>query len=286
MSSVNDPFEHGQPAHQPRWQWPQAASAQDSEPESPPRENPPPENAQKHYPPHVCRICLETVLPTFQPPSEAIPEFLQPKARVVYESPDPEFGRLLRPCKCKGSSRYVHEGCLRTWRHADPGYSKRNFWRCPTCGFQYRLERLTWARWISSAGTQLTLTVLILLFTIFLLGFVADPIINLYMDPLDTIYYTEYWEPSTVSDTVPGGRGTTWYEHLAKGLASLGVLSFLKALLAISPWNWWHIRSGGVFGGGRQTGRSRAANISWVVILVGVVTFLWVCSLISRRWQD
>lgn len=272
----------------PRWQWPpQYSTPLNSHSEGQPSEdtgrpsdsyNQSHENSEKHYPPRECRICLESVLPTFQPPSDTLPEFLQPKARVVYESSDPELGRLLRPCKCKGSSRYVHEGCLQKWRHADPDYSKRNYWQCPTCGFQYRLERLTWAHWISSAWTQIILTLGILLSTVFVLGFIADPIINLYVDPLETIYYTEFWEPSALSDAVSRGRAASWFEHLVKGLASLGVLSFVKVLFALSPWQWWSLRPSSVVSSGRTTGRSRVASVGWVVILVGVGSFLWVCS--------
>lgn len=211
----------------------------------------------KSYPPRVCRICLETVHPTFR--SSDLPEFFGTR-QVVYES-GPELGRLLRPCKCKGSSRYVHEGCLQTWRHADP-YSRRHFWQCPTCGFQYRLGRLTWSRWISSVGAQIVLTLAVLLLTVFLLGFVADPILNRYVDPLDI---TDYWEPIDSS----------WTEHFIKGLASLGVLSILKVLLGM-PWSWLNIRTSGVGTSGR-TGRSRIASVGWVMILIGVCSFLWVC---------
>lgn len=213
------------------------------------------------HPPRVCRICLETVQPTFQPS-----EFLQ-KPRVIYESPDPELGRLLRPCQCKGSSRYVHEGCLQSWRHADPKYGTRNFWQCPTCGFQYRLGRLTWARWISSAAAQLVLTLGILLLTIFLLGFVADPLIDFYVGPVDIYPDVELEEEAS------------WVAHFIKGLASLGMLSFLKALFTLSPF-YWNMRSSGVVSTGRNTGRNRVANLNWVVILLGVGTFLWVCTIV------
>ena len=269
---------------EPRWQWPSSSSAAPSSSETPQTSDDTGNRAessdnttssqtpkQPHYGPRECRICLETVLPTFHPPPENLPEFLQPKPRVVYESSDPELGRLLRPCKCKGSARYVHEGCLQSWRHADPGYGKRNYWHCPTCGFQYRLGRLRWARWISSAATQITLTLGILMFTIFLLGFVADPIINLYVDPVDTIYYTEYWESSIGEKSRPGDPSTSWIEHFAKGFTSLGVLSLIKTVLGSLPWQLW-VRSSAL--NGRNTTRNRAASISWIVIVLGVLTFL------------
>jgi hypothetical protein len=231
-----------------------------------------------HYPPRTCRICLETVYPTSEPPSEHLPGFLQSKPRVRYVSPDPELGRLLRPCKCKGSSRYVHEGCLQSWRHADARYGARNYYQCPTCSFKYRFERVVWSRWITSTMTQLLLTSSILLFTIFLLGFVADPIINLYLDPLDTIIGAEYWDSTHIVDLPDLHDRDSWADHFFKGLASLGVLSFAKAILAVSPFRWWRLGGPG-FGSsrGRRTGRDRVASVGWLVILVGVGTFLLVC---------
>lgn len=227
------------------------------------------------YPPRMCRICLETVYPTSEPPSEYLPGFLQSKPRVYYVSSDPEFGRLLRPCKCKGSSRYVHEGCLQSWRHADPRYGARNYYQCPTCGFKYRFERVVWSRWIASTMTQLLLTSSILLLTIFLLGFVADPILNLYLDPLDTIIGAEYWDSTHIVDLPDLRETSSWADHFFKGLASLGVLSFAKAILAVSPFHAWRLR--GFSSGGRRTGRDRVASVGWLVILVGVGTFLLVC---------
>ena len=66
---------------------------------------------RRSWPARTCRICFETVQPRFGPPSD-MPSFLEPRPQVYYVSEDPALGRLIRPCKCKGSSRYVHEGCL------------------------------------------------------------------------------------------------------------------------------------------------------------------------------
>ncbi|EED15533.1 RING finger domain protein [Talaromyces stipitatus ATCC 10500] len=245
-------------------------SAESTQSTSTPNQNP-----EHRYPPRMCRICLDTVNPTSETESQYLPSMLQSKPRVVYVSPDPELGRLIRPCKCKGSSRYVHEGCLQSWRHADPSYGRRNYFQCPTCGFKYRIQRVIWARWITSSVAQLALTFSILLLTVFILGFIADPIINLYLPPVDTIIDSDFWEETHVLDVPDLGEATTWFEHFLKGLASLGVLSIIKVFLAMSPWGWLHLRSSALFGaGGRTTGRTRVASISWVVILFGVVTFL------------
>lgn len=109
---------------------------------------------RRHWRPRTCRICFETVQPTFHPPPEGIPSILRPAPKVVYESED---GPLLSPCKCKGSSKYVHENCLQQWRIANPG-NQRNFWQCPTCGFKYKLTRLSWGNIIFSTGELKNLT--------------------------------------------------------------------------------------------------------------------------------
>lgn len=253
-----------------------------------PRQRRKPEQSQfqgpkpaRSWPPRTCRICLETVLPTYHPASTSVPGVLQPGPSVTYESEDPAAGRLIRPCKCKGGSRYVHEGCLQAWRHADPDYGKRNYWECPTCKFRYRLERMRWGRAISSTATQLVLTVSVLFFAIFVLGFVADPIINLYLDPYSTVFSGSLSKLNSKIEFIEDDEAS-WTEHFVKGLASLGLLSFVKVLLALSPWQWWNLRSSGLMGSGARTGgtgRDRLASISWLVVLIGLGTFLYVSSL-------
>lgn len=237
---------------------------------------------QQHYPSRTCRICLEEVPPSFEPMEEGVTSMFAPAPRVSYISEDPESGRLLRPCKCRGSQAYVHEGCLQSWRHSDASYGNRTYFECPTCKFQYRLERLKWSRWITSTTLQIILTIGILITTIFIFGFIADPIINLYLDPYDTIASTATGGgiPAIQFEDDEGG----WLEHFMKGLASLGLLGFVKVFVfSFSPWHWMRFFSGG--GGRRQgTGRERAANISWTVVVIGVIMFLYV-SLRSRTFM-
>ena len=104
----------------------------------------------------------------------------------------------------------------------------------------------------------------------FLLGFVGDYILDLYLDPWSTINpfgtrpdYSLYDE-----DEPP-----TWLEHFLKGLASLGLLSFFK--LFFSPTRFF-FRWGGGYGRTARTGRDRLADISWIMVVIGVATFLWV----------
>ena len=96
------------------------------------------------YPTRVCRICLEDVVPTvtMYPPGLP-PAFQRP---VVEYKNDDEYGRLIKPCKCRGRMRYIHEMCLKRSRtdSVRPG----SLWKCHQCGYQFNFKRLTLQRYL------------------------------------------------------------------------------------------------------------------------------------------
>lgn len=236
---------------------------------------PPPKTNADGEPKHSrrCKICLEWVPPTYDEDVGILGGMRNRRPRRQYISEDGD--RLISPCLCKGSIKYMHEGCLKLWMNENPteGY------KCGICKYQYQMERLSWAQRLRSPFISLMMTLAILFVAIFLLGFVTDPILGLWLDPVGTI-----------TDTViPGGRFAAddtadlgedgWFEHLLKGLFSLGLLGFLKAFLAMSPWQWWNLRTSGIVSGGARragTGRHRLENINITLVLIGVVTFLYV----------
>lgn len=239
----------------------------------------PGQQRQRHYRPRQCRICLESVPPTFDAADGGL---FGSRPRVRYISEDPELGRLMSPCRCKGSQRYVHEGCLQAWRQAAP-LSDRNFWHCPTCGFQYRMSRLRWASWLSNRLTRLVLTLIVLFTVVFLLGFVADPIINLYVDPWGWLFgfwsdVADDWDDLKVE--LEDEESFGWYLHFVKGVLSLSLVGAVQAFTTMNPFTWWQLRVGGVVGGGgnqrgrRGGGRDRMENINLAIVLVGLFTVL------------
>ncbi|KAI0147756.1 hypothetical protein GGR57DRAFT_475791 [Xylariaceae sp. FL1272] len=243
--------------------------------ESPPAEEPEPPQLNSYGEPkdsRRCRICLEWVRPTYEEATmlDGI-RHRRPKRHYVNEEGD----RLISPCLCKGSIKYMHEGCLKIWMDENPAKA----YKCDICSYTYKIERLSWAQRLQSPFISLLMTLAILFVTIFLLGFVADPILGLWLDPVGTI-----------SDSVRSGsrfrdyedlyeEDDGWLEHLLKGVFSLGLLGFVKAFLAMSPWQWWNLRTSGIVSGGARragTGRERMENINLTLVLIGVLTFLWV----------
>lgn len=248
--------------------------------ETPPRQN------RRHYGDRTCRICLDTVSPRFVDPSTGmLGAFMGEGSKPIYISPDdPDLGRLISPCKCKGSQRYVHEGCLNSWRHsARARDANPNFFTCPTCGYHYRLERIAWARRLQSRVTQIALTASIFLVAIFLLGFFADSIFSVWNDPMGTIADTVVGVMGDIEATAPSkpkivlDEDVSWWEHFVKGFFSLGIIGFAKYLFTVTPWQWWNIRSSGIMGPAvrRGGGRARAENISWALVVIGALSFIY-----------
>ena len=305
---------------------------------------------RRRFKPRTCRICFETVLPTFEDTrggmpaadyehehdmmgeeaaaagfepvglgaavnavgeataglrgrvagavTSAIPTFMRSSRmpRVRYISESPEDGRLISPCHCKGSQKYVHEGCLQAWRMARP-LAERNYWKCPTCGFEYRMQRLSWGRVVSNKLTRAILTLLLFALTLFVLGFVADPLMDLWVDPsgviLDTFldlgefdadddFFHQVHE--VLHDSGDGVMGdivepASWLEHFLKGFFSLGIVGVVKTFLVVSPFTWFNLRGAGLGRGHRRAaggGRGRFDNMSWIFIFIGAFTFLGV----------
>ncbi|EWC47670.1 hypothetical protein DRE_03290 [Drechslerella stenobrocha 248] len=222
-----------------------------------------------------CRICLDTST----------------------EDVDPELGRLISPCRCKGSARYVHEECLRLWRlHSANDLS---FYKCPTCHFEYQFNRLKIAQVIASPAAQIGITGLIFLVTVYLLGFVADPIINLYVNPwyaVDGGTFSFSVNGFTVYGPTMRGRGAPpvalvagpqekvgLLEHMARGMSALGLIGFAKVL--VFSHNWIRYIFGGAPGvAQRQNGRDRVGQLSWIIIIWGVVSFLIFVWGYVRNW--
>ncbi|KAH6897409.1 hypothetical protein B0T10DRAFT_476773 [Thelonectria olida] len=267
-SSSSEKTRPAEPEHAPQPQ---------PQPQPEPQAEPQPRPTGRQYGPRTCRICFDTEEPKY--PTEIPGAFgLGTSSRPTYVSDDPELGRLLSPCKCKGSQKYVHEGCLNAWRLANPTEA-RNYWQCPTCKFSYRISRLHWASALSSKWAQIALTFLFLLLGIFTLGFIADPLFDLWSDPLGTIGETV---TSVVNDIeamqepLPQ-EPTSWSEHFAKGFFSLGIVGLLKSMLAVGPWQWFQLRNSGLVNttGRRQgTGRGRVENISLIFVVIGAFTFM------------
>ncbi|EXJ81724.1 hypothetical protein A1O1_07789 [Capronia coronata CBS 617.96] len=240
------------------------------------------------YPARTCRLCLEDVPATVTLYPPGLPPAFQ-RAVVEYKNDD-EYGRLIKPCHCRGGMRYIHELCLR--RSRTEGVRPGSLWKCHECGYQFNFNRLTLQKYLGSKTFSGVLTIFVMLIFMFIFGFVADPILNFYTDPYETIIgHEDFWQEVDVNESKNTFSG--WAQHFMKGLVSMGVLSFLRTAL-LNPFQWWNLRNTGFvssrISGRSATGRDRAVNISWIVVVMGVLSasylfYQWVETIIAKTLQ-
>ncbi|KAG8742645.1 hypothetical protein FRC10_001128 [Ceratobasidium sp. 414] len=84
-------------------------------------------------------------------PNAKTPEEKQCRICFAGAEEEAELGRLISPCLCRGSIRYVHVSCLKQWRVMSQSSSA--FWSCPQCGFRYALARTRALGLATSPGT-------------------------------------------------------------------------------------------------------------------------------------
>ena len=120
------------------------------------------------------------------------------------------------------------------------------------------------------------MTVVVIIVSIFILGFIADPLFDLWFDPFSTVAegITSVITDIEAMEKPDWEPPSTWGDHFLKGFFSLGLVGLVKSMFAMGPWHWFNIR--GSFGSGRRqgTGRARAENMSWLFIAIGAFTFL------------
>lgn len=159
-------------------------------------------------------------------------------------------------------------------------------WKCHECGHKFNFQKLKIQRCLNSKVSAAFLTILFMIYLMFVLGFVADPIINIYMDPYESLMgYESIWDELEVRSAKQSAL-SAWTQHFAKGFISMGLVGFLKTLL-LNPFHWINLRWGSGLSSRASTGRDRAVNISWIALVIGICSafvffYKWVQAIMQR----
>lgn len=178
-----------------------------------------PTSPQPESAPRTCRICLETETPTTDPDT----------GQPSYGTPNNESGRLLRPCKCSGSQKYVHELCLSSLRNRDP--LQHTYSRCPTCGHHYELKASAFDDFLAHSMTHACATTVFTCLAILLSGYIAIPLLSITMFSRETLEYGIRLIPWYTSS-----RG--WLDHFAQGTCLVGVSGILMTAFDVAKLMW------------------------------------------------
>lgn len=118
----------------------------------------------------ICRICLESA-------SSDV-------------SGGESLGRLLSPCRCKGTMKYVHATCLDQWRAASARSSSAV--ACDQCGAPYRFRKSKFVGLATSPTLLFAVSLFLFLLLIWTVGVTATFFMDIYDRPASS-------KPSTAS---------------------------------------------------------------------------------------
>lgn len=65
----------------------------------------------------------------------------KPACRICFETETSDKDKLISPCKCIGSSKYIHTQCLNQWRSSN-NYSSEARTICMECKYAYKIKTL------------------------------------------------------------------------------------------------------------------------------------------------
>lgn len=154
--------------------------------------------------------------------------------RICYGSDEDaeELGRLISPCKCTGTSKYVHIICLQEWRTHSP--RKRSYFECDLCKHRYSLRRNGYAALLLEPKTRIAFTGIFLWGLAFSLGYVAYPVLetSLTDDDIELLLRSPNYILRELGVPIDSRRRIFsrggWIEHHVLGTASIGVLGLFK----------------------------------------------------------
>lgn len=106
--------------------------------------------------PQATTIFLDTIKPTcsfenltgLNNPVLQQTEENEDMCRICFEGKS--AGRLISPCTCRGSSKYVHSACLDQWRKTSQ--KQESYYQCDTCQYRYLLGRARWEKRLTNKG--------------------------------------------------------------------------------------------------------------------------------------
>jgi hypothetical protein len=218
---------------------------------------------------------------------EAAPEEVEVKmCRICFAGDDePDLGRMISPCKCRGTMKYIHTDCLNAWRTSSA--RSTSFFQCDQCGYKYRLERTFWANLVMNEMVLSLVTLILFTLLVFFSGFLCKLLIRFWilteedweeMARVDqmkregkVVVLEDEWGSSMFAmDLRSLSLTTVDTSHFLAGLALVGFFGAMSLMITIfsGPFP----RVGGVRIGGRgyaRDGNNSGTFLMAIFIVVG-----------------
>lgn len=210
------------------------------------------------------------------------------------------LGRLISPCKCKGTMKYVHLACLNAWRNASNSRglsSESSFFKCSSCLYKYNFSRTWLASLVTNFGVRFLLTLSILLMLVFSGGFCSKFILS----------KADFAIPNPETDITAEDFANLLdltridWGHFVLGTIFVGVVGFILFLVQMVLWGTISVlglrfpifvyQRDGQRSGSRGKAEFGAASIFLlIIVVVGICQSLYTIystvNTYSKRWLE
>ncbi|CAG8639668.1 36067_t:CDS:2 [Racocetra persica] len=161
--------------------------------------------------------------------------------RICFAGPEEEesLGRLISPCLCKGTMRYVHVECLNHWRLRSQ--KKSSFFQCDECKYKYAFRRTTIAKFATNEY------------------YIADD----YDFKYDPLFFREKMEFSKIFKID--------YVHILLGFMFVGFVGFVQLLFSLMWFGPFRFGPTGGASGGRRGVDGITAVFFTIIVAVGIL---------------
>jgi len=172
-------------------------------------------------------------------------------------------GKLISPCKCKGSIKYVHIDCLDRWRKVSQ--NSKSYFQCENCHYKYNFQRTTISKYLKSTFLLQITTFSVFFLLIILSGYLWKFFEWMTLDPA-----TRMWTSFIFIDLY----------HLMTGAILVGLVGFFQLLFIIRG----PLHLGGWYGTGDRN--SVEVVILAIVVIVGLVkAFISLYGFVNRQTE-
>ncbi|KAG0044789.1 hypothetical protein BGZ83_009938 [Gryganskiella cystojenkinii] len=242
--------------------------------------------------PGSLNLGLDAEIPEFTSTNDntaPAPPVEERQCRICLGGADEEdtLGRLISPCLCKGSMKYVHVECLNAWRERSP--KRESHYKCDTCKYSFSFRRTSMARYLAHPISTFILTLIAFAGVVFAAGFAMKLLLYLTMDgsheftvdldDFDDDQLKQLRSEFVVLKTPKTLRAVFKIDksHMVFGSFFVSIIGFLQLLLStiLMGGGGGVFRIGGFGLGGRRHGargeRQREGGIGGIVLMIALV---------------
>lgn len=205
----------------------------------------------------------------------------KPICRICYGGAEDQqtLGRLISPCRCQGTIKWVHVNCLFQWRMKSK--SSKSYYRCEQCHYQYLFIRPQLSAILLSYPSLLICTALVFLGASFIAGFIVKLVFYFGFEYIaDFLFYEpipipesfvrphSLWQIFSIVDTT----------HFVLGFISLGALGTIQLLGPIRNYRT-------LLGDQRRRHVRRFQDGIMIFYLIGMLKIAWNMYKRVQKWS-